>query len=129
MVDIITASELASWLTRDETANLTLAVELTNEIVSDAWSDTEKALPAPAWVRAIALNVASRAVVNPKGLSSETRSWDDVSRTERFEGSAAAKQQGVFLTDEERADLAADEGDGIPTVGSITTQAKGWPCL
>lgn len=120
MCDIITDSELASYLQTDVTPQITLITNKTNELVTEAWNDPVD--PAPARVWTVAINVATRAVSNPKGLTSWTRSWDDVSRTERVEGGGERKY-GLFLTDDELIEL---NGEGNPPagVGTIHTPTR-----
>lgn len=124
MVDIITDEELASYLQVEVNPSITLMVEKTNELVTEAWTDA--AAPAPTRVWAVAINVAARAVSNPKGLTSWTRSWDDISRTERVEGGALRKL-GLYLTDEELLELNGE--DEIPVgVGTIRTRTRDQVC-
>jgi hypothetical protein len=113
MVDIITDSELASYLQSEVTGALTLIVTKTNELVTEAWLDPVTPVPVRVWT--VAINVAARAASNPKGLTSWTRSWDDISRTERVEG--GDRRFGLFLTDEDLLDL---NGDQSPTSGAGT---------
>lgn len=96
----ITGSELAAYLGVEATDQHNLVVDLTNALIEDAWEDPET--PVPPRVKALAYAVAARAVSNPRGLSSWTLSWDDVTRTER---SHEAARVGVFLTDDELATL------------------------
>lgn len=110
-MDIISTSELAQYLKIDDSPDLQLLVALTNGIVSEAWVNPAGLALAPAWVEAIAYEVAARAYRNPQGLSSWTVSIDDGSRTQRLPDHAA--RAGVYLTDLERAQLAG--------VGAVST--------
>ena len=109
-MDIILPEDLASYL-GDDTAledRGALLVELANALVSDFYTGDED--PAPAWVRAITLEVAGRAFRNPGGYSSET--IDDYT----YRRDAQTRQAGVYLTGAERAELA----------GSASTVRIGW---
>ena len=96
---IINDTDLASYLEREVTTNLTLKANLANDIVEELPYGTPLAEPYPARVRAITLEVAARAVRNPEGYSSET--VDDYT----YRRDAATRQAGVYLTDAERAEL------------------------
>lgn len=126
-MEIITDVELATYLERDVSAGLTLVVDLTNSLITDHWQNpVSSPSPAPASVRALALTVAARAAANPKGLTSWTRSWDDLTRTERAE---AGQRIGLYLTDAELAELNGMVTDvAVAPVGTIHTQVRGWPC-
>lgn len=119
---IILDTELASYLGEDVTPSLTFIAELTNDLIEEEWLDPTE--PVPNRIRALAFTVAARAGSNPKGLTSWTRSWDDVSRTERVEG---ARKIGVYLTDDEIASLNAIEIEPVSPVGTIHTPVRGWP--
>lgn len=123
MVDIITPAQLAPYLQTEVTDALTLIAEKTNELVTEAWLDPVEPVPARVW--SVAINVAARAASNPKGLTSWTRSWDDISRTERVEG--GDRRFGLFLTDDELAEL---NGDQAPSggVGTISTPTRDMAC-
>ncbi len=123
-MDIITDQELASYLQTEVTAALTLIATKTNELVTEVWTADPKPATAPVRVWTVAMAVAARAASNPKGLTSWTRSWDDVAKTERVEG--GARRFGLFLTDEELAELNGDIG-AHGSVGTIHTPARGWP--
>lgn len=120
-MDVITDAELASWLGEPESAALSLAVDLTNGVIADAWS--EPVDPIPARVRALAFTVAARATSNRKGLSSWTLSWDDTTRTER---ASEARRVGVYLTDEELADLNPPAAGTVRKARSIRLHVPGW---
>lgn len=98
--EYVTADELAVALGTTATAALTALAERTNELVDEKWADP--VVPVPASVKIIAYNAAMRVASNPKGLTSWTRSWDDITRTERIEG---ARRLGLYLSDEELAEL------------------------
>lgn len=119
MVDIITDVELASYLSVDVTPAMTLVAGKTNELVTEAWENPVDPVPVRVW--SVAMNVAARAVSNPKGLTSWTRSWDDVTRTERVEGSD--RRVGLFLTAEDLAELNGDP-DPAGGVGTIATPTR-----
>ena len=131
-MEVITADELASYLGTTVTPGLSLIVDLVNGEIEDAWInppvDPE---PVPARVRALALNVGARAAGNVKGLTSWTKTWDDVTVTERMEAGTLEEQRGVFLTD---ADLEVLNGppERPRSVGTIHTGYKGeyrrFPC-
>lgn len=96
---IITDTELASYLEREVTPNLTLKANLANDIVEELPYSTPLTEPYPARVRAITLEVAARAVRNPNGYASE--SGDDYA----YRRDPETRQAGVYLTDSERAEL------------------------
>lgn len=96
----VTAPSLSAYIGSPETEQIQQIADLVNDLIFDEW--LEPVEPVPARVRAIALNVAIRAAANPKGLTSWTRSWDDITRTERVEG---ARRMGIYLTDDELAEL------------------------
>lgn len=98
--DYVTADELAEALGTTVTAALTALAARTNELVDEKWADPVD--PIPASIKIIAFNAAMRVATNPKGLTSWTRSWDDITRTERIEG---ARRLGLYLSDEELAEL------------------------
>ena len=120
---IITDAELASYLGVEVTPQVTSFATLAGDLVEEAWA--EPVSPAPVWVRTLALTVAARAIANPKGLTSWTRSFDDVSRTERMEG--GSEQFGLYLTDAERAQLAG-VSTGVSSAGTIHTAFRGERC-
>lgn len=123
MTVFLTGADLASYLERDETDALDNIAARANALVDEAWANPID--PAPEWVKNIAWNVALRAGANPTGVTSTTRSWDDVTRTDRFE---SGQRQGIYLTDDEATELRGDTAD--PTqpvgVGSIRMKVPGW---
>lgn len=125
MVDVLEDAELASYLSVPVTEGLTLIVEKTNLLITENWTDAATATePYPVRVWSVALNVAARAVVNPRGSSSKTRAWDDVNVTERFEGDALSRL-GLYLTDEEIATLNGTVDDAPPLgIGTIQTPTR-----
>lgn len=124
MTVYLTGSELASYLDKPESNALTRIANLVNGLIDDEWANPVD--PVPARVLTVAWNVATRAGANPKGLSSFTKSWDDITNTERWEQASAA---GVFLTDDELAKL---NGAVVVTrrVKSVRMMIPGWrePC-
>ena len=109
----VTAPKLAAYVGSPETEQLQQIAELTNNLIDDEW--LVKVTPIPARVLVIAQNVAVRAAANPKGLTSWTRSWDDITRTERVEG---ARRMGIYLTDDEMAEL-----NGVTAVGGVKVKS------
>lgn len=109
MTEYVTGSALASYLERDQSAALDNVADRTNALVDEEWSNPSD--PAPQWVVNIAWNVAIRAGRNPLGVTSTTRSFDDITRTDRWE---AGQPEGVFLTDDERR-LLNNDGAAAPT--------------
>lgn len=122
-MDIILDSDLASYLGQEVTPSLTMITDLVNDLFDESW--TNPVDPIPARVTALALAVAARAAANPKGLTSWTRSWDDISRTERAE---AGQRVGIYLTDDELDQLNGVAVSEAVPVGTIHTQVRGWPC-
>lgn len=119
MTDIIDVSAAASYAgvgVRDFPA---IWVTLANGVVAEAWANPST--PVPAWVRGIALEVVARSIRNPKGLSSWTKSVDDGSRTERLPDDAA--RAGIYLTDEERAQLQGS--DQLASGNAFTIRPSG----
>lgn len=116
----ITAPSLAAYIGGPETEQIQQIAQLVNDLVFDEWLDP--VTPTPARVRTIALNVAIRAAANPKGLTSWTRSWDDITRTERVEG---ARRMGIYLSDEELAELNGVQS-GTKIVKSIRMFIPRW---
>lgn len=105
--DYVTAADIATHLGIEVTDALTKLAQLTNELVDEAWIDKPDPMPVdpadlPVRVRIVAFNAAVRVAANPKGLTSWTRSWDDITRTERVEG---ARRLGLYLSDDELATL------------------------
>lgn len=123
----LTAADLAAYLGVDESAALAQIVILTGNLVDEALVGGPTEPPA-AWVTAIAWNVAIRAGSNPKGVTSTTRSWDDLTKTDRW----SAAEVGVYLTDAESAALAAvGLHTAVLPVRSIRMNVPGWtgdPC-
>lgn len=122
MVDIITAEELASYLGTAVTPAISLLAGKTNELITEAWSNPTDSVPTSVW--ALAINVATRAASNPKGLTSWTRSWDDITRTERVE-TGDERRFGLYLTDDELADL---NGTTTGRIGTLQTPTRGMRC-
>lgn len=110
----VTAPSLAAYIGSPESEQLQQIADLVNDLVFDEWLSPVE--PIPARVRAIALNVAIRAAANPKGLTSWTRSWDDITRTERVEG---ARRMGIYLTDDE-----LDELNGVLTGSKVVKSIR-----
>lgn len=123
MTDLLLGQELASYLGQTESADLELIAELASGVIMDAWLNPID--PVPARVRALAFTVAARAASNRKGLTSWTLSWDDTSRTER---TSEASRAGVYLTDEELAELNPDMGLTRRGARSIRLHVPGWSC-
>jgi hypothetical protein len=117
-IQIIDATQLATYLGFDPIAQHDVYVELANDLVTEAWADPDPD-NIPAWVRGIALEAAARAARNPRGLESWTRSIDDGSRTERLPKDAA--RAGVFLTEDERVRLGR-VGTKRSRFGSVRTR-------
>jgi hypothetical protein len=119
---VITDVALSAYLDDDtilESGRAKMIVELTDELVTDEWADPVE--PVPARVKLLALEVASRAwsMVPGRGpLESETRSFDDATRTERY-AVTALNESGhqVYLTEQE---LALLHGKVRKRVGSIS---------
>lgn len=126
MTDYVTGADLASYLERDSSPALDNIAARTNALVEEEWANP--VTPVPQWVVNLAWDVAVRAGRNPMGVTSTTRSFDDVTRTDRWE---AGQGFGVFLTEDERAKLNRDTGeDGstTPTIApkSIRMTVPGW---
>ena len=98
--EFVTAEELAVALGSAVTPALIALAARTNELLDEKWY--APVVPVPASIKIIAYNAAMRVASNPKGLTSWTRSWDDITRTERIEG---ARRLGLYLSDEELAEL------------------------
>lgn len=110
MTEFIDEGALASYLQVDiPSGKAAFVLTLANGQVTDIVGDID---PAPARVLAITAESAARAYRNPKGLASFTKSVDDWSKTERWE---AASRTGVYLTDEEKAELRGYRTDSTTT--------------
>lgn len=112
MAEIITGTELASYLRIDPATDLALLVELANGVVSEA----VPSLLGPTFpfrVRSVTFEVAARAYRNPNGYSSET--VDDYT----YRRDADSRAAGVYLTDAERAELVGIVSGGVRRAGSI----------
>lgn len=125
-IALISDRDLASWLGRDEPdGKMSLLVDLTNGYIVERWLNP--IIPAPQTVIALAYAVAQRAYENPRGLSSWTRSWDDLTRTERLPESLT--RAGIFMTPAELADLnPAQAAPSRPAARSVRVSVPGW-CL
>lgn len=115
MAEYVTTGDLASYLQVDEVPNAELVVELANGLVTDLIGDLD---PAPARLRAIALEAAARGYRNPQAYTSVTVGIDDYDKTTRREGKQVDRF-GVYLTDEETAELLGFLGVRRRRVGSI----------
>lgn len=128
MTQYLTGADLASYLGRTEDGAIDNVVTRTNALVDEEWANP--VFPVPQWVTNIAWDVAIRAGRNTEGVTSTTKSWDDITVTKRFE---AGEPDGVYLTDDERLRLnsATSTGDTLPpTVApkSIRMSIPGWSC-
>jgi len=120
MADIATLEEFASFLQADvntATANL-LLLDLAQGQITERIGDLD---PWPTTAKAVALEAAKRAYVNPEGLGSETS------------GSTAATypERGVYLTKDEVERLQEwANGPGGSTVGQpqgCFPEPRAWP--
>lgn len=129
-IEIITVEKLAAILqrtipTNDPSALYVVALAnglVTDVIGEDAILNTE--------METITLDVAARAFTNPDGTSSVTMSFDDSSKTKRWEGGPATSDisRRVYLTDEERDRLGVLAGKAV-TAGTIFMGTRfGVPC-
>jgi hypothetical protein len=109
-VDIITAADLAAWLRDTSLAtddSLEQIVELTNDLITDSWTDPDD--PVPVRIKMLALSIAARAWVNSPALSnveSTSVRVDDAGTTQRFRSPA---RLGVYLTADELALLNGEQ--------------------
>lgn len=113
-MDYITTGDLAAYL-QVASVNATLVVELANGQITELVGDLD---PVPTRVKAIALEVAARGYRNPQAYTSVTVGIDDYDKTVRREGKAVDRV-GVYLTDEEIAELLGFKGVRRRRVGSI----------
>jgi hypothetical protein len=123
MTTFLTGDELASYLDAPLDGAIDNVVKRVNALVTQEWANPTTVVPE--WVKNVAWNVAIRAASNPKGVTSKTRSWDDMTTTERWEAGAA----GVTLTDEEKTLLtgaAGTVGQATSSVKSIRMNVPGW---
>jgi hypothetical protein len=116
MSEYLTGQALASFLERDTSSALDNIADRTNALIDEEWANP--VTPIPQWVVNIAWNVALRASRNIEGVTSATKSWDDITVTKRWE---AGEPDGVYLTDDERLRLNSDGDDGATPA---TTPAK-----
>jgi len=117
MPDLITLPDLAAYMEPEDigTARGPLIVELTLGAVYDVLPDDLADTNIRA--RAIALEVAARAVRNAQGYASE--SVDDY----RYQRPSATQAAGVYLTPDERSELraiaSAEAGTPVARVRSV----------
>lgn len=105
MGDIITDNdllELTDLLPAATDQQLKYAARRASSLVAGNWASPID--PAPQWVKDIAIDVAARYLANPRGVTSVTRSLDDASRTERYEG-GGTRAGKFYLDDDEFAKL------------------------
>lgn len=124
MTTFLTGDDLASYFGAPLDGAIDNIVRRTNALVGQEWANPTD--PAPEWVKNIAWDVAIRAGANPKGVTSQTRSWDDMTKTERWE----AGNTGVKLTDDEKS-LLNNAGGAIGQITraparSIRMTIPGW---
>ncbi|GAA1909365.1 hypothetical protein GCM10009737_08270 [Nocardioides lentus] len=103
MPDLITEPDLAAVPGVPGTVEgRTYAARRASTAVGRHWAG---AVPAPQWVKDIAIDLAVDYLHNPTGTTSVTRSVDDASRTDRYDG---ARRRGApfELTATEIARLA-----------------------
>lgn len=126
MAEIITVENLASYpgIVLGSTETNTLVVGLVNDSITDIIGALD---PVPARVRAIAYEMAARALRNPEGYTSVTKSIDDWSTTVRRDGQGAAGA-GVYLEDDEEAYLLGLISGGSRGVGTIRVRVPGYGC-
>lgn len=110
---VITDAELAAWLDRDITPNLTLKATLANGLVTELIYANAVPSTIPSRVKAITLEVAARSVRNPNGYSSET--VDDYT----YRRDAGTRQAGVYLTEAETLELLGLSGRPRSSMRSI----------
>lgn len=96
---IITDVELASYLERDLTANITLKATLANGIVEELVYPDGLPDTIPTRIRTITLEVGARSIRNADGYSSET--IDDYT----YRRPDGTREAGVYLTPAERDEL------------------------
>ena len=127
--EFVTATTLASYPgvvmpANSETSDL--VVELTNGEIVDLIRVPD---PIPFRVRAIAFEVAARALRNPEGAESITKGVDDWKKTVRF-SQADKLRAGVYLTDGEKAELLGAVGRRKKRTGSIQLKVpnRGFGC-
>lgn len=124
MADIATLGEFASFLQVDvdtATSNL-LLLDLAQGLIAGEIGDQD---PWPTIAKSVALSAAARAYVNPEGLRQETTG----STTAIY--NAPLYTNGVFLSDQEKADLHAwANGPGGSTLGQpqgCFPEPRAWP--
>jgi hypothetical protein len=131
MHDVITLQGLSDWLEDASVLTSTraaLIVELTNSIIDEAWATPID--PAPAWVRSLAITVATRAWVSKPGkgpVESETRAFDDSTKTTRYAvRSADPGGQDVFLLADELDKLGARPSSPVGNVRLHVPRTMGY---
>jgi hypothetical protein len=123
MTDFLTGADLASYLDAPLDGAIDNIAQRANALVTQEWANPTTIVPE--WVKNIAWDVAIRAAANPKGVTSQTRSWDDLTMTQRWE----AGTTGVKLLDDEKALLNASAGavgTASSPVRSIRMSIPGW---
>lgn len=109
-MDIITAADLAAWLrdaSLESDASIIQIVELTNDLITDSWTDAED--PVPVRIKMLALSIAARAWVNSPALAnvaSTSVRVDDGATDTRFRSPG---RLGVYLTADELALLNGEQ--------------------
>lgn len=134
MTEFITAGTLASYpgVGLAESEIPAIVVELINDLVDEIVVDTTGITdlsPIPPKIRAIALEAAARSIdpARASGASSVTEGLDDWKKTVRYEGVDGKFKAGIYLTDEEEADIRAALTDDVPApVGSIRLHVPGY---
>jgi hypothetical protein len=123
MTTFLTGEDLASYFDVPLDGALDNIVRRVNALVTEHWVNPTD--PVPEWVKNIAWAVAVRAGANPKGVTSQTRNWDDITKTERWESGMVP----LALTDEEKELLSGSAGavgDATSKVRSIRMTIPGW---
>lgn len=118
-IEVITTEQLSAYPgvgTLDASdAAVVFLIATTNALVTEKWRNPVD--PIPTSITLLALEVAARALRNPKGLSSWTKSADDASKTERLPDRAA--RAGIYLTGAETRKLRGV--NARPRFGTVRT--------
>ena len=103
---LYTIEEFASYVQSDvDTYTATLLRDLVTGLIAGVVGDSFDPDAGTVTQKAVALEAARRAYQNPNGITSTTVSIDDYSRTDRWELARLAARLGVFITEDEKADL------------------------
>lgn len=122
MAEYLTGTDLASYLERDPSDTLENIAQRVNATIDEEWTNPTD--PIPMWVVNLAWDVAVRAASNTRGVTSETKTFDDITLTNRY-AQPVPGQTGVYLTDDEKLKLNATNQAVLGPPQSISVRMPG----